>query len=111
MAPKNATPAQSLPEMIAAAVAAAMAAQSPQAQSAPVKTAPVATEPTRAVPEVALAADGTLTVRLKLDPPRMSSTGKMLLCAATGWQPTKIKLPNGKTLRVTLSAGCYAQEK
>ena len=111
MAPKNATPAQSLPELIAAAVAAAMAAQPPQAQSAPVKPAPVATEPVKAAPEVTLSADGTLTVRLKLDAPKLSSTGKMLLCAATGWQPTKVKLPNGRTLRVTLSAGCYAEEK
>ena len=109
MAPKNSAPAQSLPELIAAAVAAAMAAQSPQAQSAPIKA--TATEPTRAAPEVTLAADGPLTGRLKLDAPKLSSTGKMLLCAATGWQPTKVKLPNGRTLRVTLSAGCYAEEK
>lgn len=124
MAPKNSTPATlSLQAMISQAVAAAMAGMAAETKSTQTlktdaqldvgnnahRAAP--REDTAAPIHTELSADGTLTVRVKLAAPRLSSTGKMQLCAATGWRPTSVKLANGKTLRVTLSAGCYAVEK
>ena len=100
-------PATDLASLIAAAVAAALAgAAAPAAPAAPAAEASAS----RAVPTVELR-DGVLVIRLKLGAATLSSTGKMLMMAATGWTPCGITLPGGKKLRINLSAGCYANER